>query len=687
MAAREQTVVEFLRTMREMVQAQRDVMLGYLGTAPVQLAAPMIAPAPQLAVAPLASAPVSVPAPVAAEPQAEQPVADVLLAIVSDRTGYPTEMLELDLDLEAELSIDSIKRIEILGELRERVGLEPPPGKTDEEVVEQLAALKTLREIIAWLEDNRGGAASAPAPSAEPEPAAAPAPVAVIPLRRYELVVRAAPPPSLNGTTLDKRTFALTDDGRGIAEALAAVLQSHGATVHILAPNEGVGTVDGLIHLGSLAEGAGYDSVKRAFSLARDALLGGADWVFAASPLGGRFGRDRAGSDAHLLGGLAGMIKTLAREWPDARVRVIDVEPTAPAAQLAEHLKTEMLAIDDYVQLGYRDGVRYELVAEPAERAPAAPLALDGDSVVLLTGGARGITARVAVELARRYRCQLELVGRSPLPATDEAADTAAAADAPALRKALVARGLREPAAIEKEVARVLAAREIRATLAAIAAAGGRVRYHACDVRNDAAFGALIDGIYTERGRLDGVVHGAGVLEDKLARDKTDDSFARVFDTKVAGALTIARKVKPDVRFVAMFGSVSGVFGNRGQVDYATANDALDLLARSLARRVSGRVVSVDWGPWGGDDGSGNEGMVSPELRREYERRGIGLIAPDDGVARLVDELAAGAGDCQTVLMCADPEQMSGQARERASTAPSAAIAHYGAEGHRTLDV
>ena len=51
-----------------------------------------------------------------------------VVAIVSDRTGYPAEMLDPDLDLEAELSIDSIKRIEIIGELAERVGL---PGMAD----------------------------------------------------------------------------------------------------------------------------------------------------------------------------------------------------------------------------------------------------------------------------------------------------------------------------------------------------------------------------------------------------------------------------------------------------------------------------------------------------------------------------------------------------------------------------
>ena len=97
---------------------------------------------------------------------------------------------------------------------------------------------------------------------------------------------------------------------------------------------------------------------------------------------------------------------------------------------------------------------------------------------------------------------------------------------------------------------------------------------------------------------------------------------------------------------MVFFGSVCGVFGNRGQVDYAAANDALDGLARIANVQRVGRVVSVDWGPWEG------AGMVSAELEREYARRGIGLIELADGVRALLDELRAGPdGPAQAVVM------------------------------------
>ena len=310
--------------------------------------------------------------------------------------------------------------------------------------------------------------------------------------------------------------------------------------------------------------------------------------------------------------------------------------------------------------MGRTNGTRQTLQVVPAPLDPAAapaghaPPLVTADSVVLLTGGARGITARVALALAREGCGHLHLVGRSALPESDEDPATAGAADAVELRKALIGLGLKDPAAIEAACARLLAEREVRATLAALAEAGADATYHQADARDTDALEAVVAGIYERHGRLDGVVHGAGVLEDRFLRDKTPESFERVFGTKVDVARTLARTVRPDVSFLVLFASIAGVFGNRGQVDYAAANDALDTFARRATAHVAGRVVSVDWGPWAGT------GMVSDELEREYARRGIGLVDPDDGVACLLAELASGRDDAQVVLMRARPDDLDG---------------------------
>ena len=137
----------------------------------------------------------------------------------------------------------------------------------------------------------------------------------------------------------------------------------------------------------------------------------------------------------------------------------------------------------------------------------------------------------------------------------------------------------------------------------------------------------LVDDVVARHGRLDGVVHGAGVLDDRFLADKDAESFARVVATKVAGAdALLAATAALDCR-VVLFGSVAGVFGNRGQADYAAANDALDGLAHGPPPRPA-RVVAIDWGPWAGG-GHGRRRSSSAE----YARRGIGLIEPEEGVA------------------------------------------------------
>jgi NAD(P)-dependent dehydrogenase (short-subunit alcohol dehydrogenase family) len=263
------------------------------------------------------------------------------------------------------------------------------------------------------------------------------------------------------------------------------------------------------------------------------------------------------------------------------------------------------------------------------------------------------VTAQAAIAIARLGRCRVELVGRSPWPAQDEDPLTADAPELSDVRRILIGSGrYSTPAAIEAECGRLLREREMRATVSALEGMGAAVRYHQADTRDADSLAAIVGDVEERLGRLDLVVHGAGVLDDRLVRDKTLEGFHSVFATKVDAARTLLAVTPPDTAIV-FFGSVSGVFGNRGQVDYAAANDALDELAEVAAASRSGRVVSIDWGPWAG------RGMVSPELEREYARRGIGLIRTEEGTQALLDELARASRRGRLVVMRARPEAMA----------------------------
>jgi len=278
-----------------------------------------------------------------------------------------------------------------------------------------------------------------------------------------------------------------------------------------------------------------------------------------------------------------------------------------------------------------------------ATRGRPAPLdrsfVIPSDAVILATGGARGITAEVCVELAERYQPTFVLVGQSPLPSAIEPADVATLTTAADIKRALMARlqdgGARvTPAAVEKVYRQLLKEREIRETIGRLGAAGSRTHYVQLDVQDHETFGALIDDVYATYGRLDGVIHGAGIIEDKLVRDKSVESFDRVLRTKAVSAFTLSRHLKPEsLRFLVFFSSVAGRFGNRGQADYAAANEVVSKLAVVLQRRWPVRVCAIAWAPWD------KMGMISPELKREFARRGVELLSPVAGRRALWQEI------------------------------------------------
>jgi acyl transferase domain-containing protein/NAD(P)H-dependent flavin oxidoreductase YrpB (nitropropane dioxygenase family)/NAD(P)-dependent dehydrogenase (short-subunit alcohol dehydrogenase family) len=742
-------VVEFLRGMRELVSVQRDVLMSYLGAAPAALPAPGV-PAPSMLPPAAIEATVASPAfPVASDAGASHgnghhppapldaaALLEVVVAIVSERTGYPAEMLDPDLDLEAELSIDSIKRIEVLGELAERVGL-PGTDETgvDESVIEELALIKTLRGIVEWIEEHRddpaiGGGATPPGPGGNGAAAEANAPAAPI----------AQPVPHGNGNGTSRPADAGRDaavagatapgggsdglDGAGgphranryvpqvvdaptgaaarslvgahvtvvgpcpgVGDHLCEQLRAYGATVAVVAPGDPAPGSRYVVDLTALSPAPGVSAagVVEQFELLRAAAQAGAEELVVVTGLGGTFGLgvDAPVGPALVTAGAAaaGLARTFDRELHGIRCRLVDVDPGGEPTSVARCIVDEVACADGPVEVGWSGDRRVTVAVVPRPLDAGAGTDRGGDaeadsggaagarrdlgpeSVVVVTGGARGIGARLAIGLAQAYGCGVELLGRSPLPG-DEPDDLRDCGDAVALRQAIIGRGeLGRPGEIEAEVQRVLAAREIRATLASLSEHAAFVGYRSVDVRDAAALAGALDEIRAQRGRLDGAVHAAGVREDKLVRDKTAESFARVFDTKVPPAWLLADAVGP-AGFLVLFSSVSGVFGNAGQVDYAAANSVLDGVAS--ARGPHGRAVAIAWGPWAGT------GMVTPELAREYARRGVGLIEPEDGVARAIEELRAGLPDPRVVVMAATPEALGQRAPAPGSATESA---------------
>jgi len=583
--------------------------------------------------------------------------AAALLAVVSEKTGYPVEMLDLDMGLDADLGIDSIKRVEILSAIQEKLPGAPLIGP------EHLGSLQTLGEIAAFL----GGTATATTPAvAESLPAVAvqtvtaPAQDAPVLMKRRALVhTAAAVGDALPLPLLRDGEILITDDGSQLAAQLYSQLQERGFKARLLAADDDKGIFSSarLAGLIIIAPKGGTDDfflenafllLKRAAPALRQAGETEGALFATVSRLDGSFGcLEGSTLTDPLSGGLAGLVKTAAREWPEVACRAIDLgdfpDQTAAAAALAEELLT---GGEIETGLSAQGRTALTLVDLPAAPTPAWYPVSTGD-VVVITGGGRGVTAAAAVALTRACQPTLLLLGRSPAPAA-EPEWLAPLTEEPRIKRAILehAGGKLHPKEIEERYQQVIAGRELKGTLERIAADGGKVIYRAVDIRNSAEVAALLQQIRVEYGPIRGIVHGAGVLADRLITDKSREQFAAVYGTKVAGLRSLfAATAADDLRFIALFASTTGRFGRTGQVDYAVANEVLNKLAQDEARRRPGcRTVSINWGPWDG-------GMVTPALKKLFAGEGVGLIGLAEGGDFLVREIAAADAPVEIVAL------------------------------------
>lgn len=271
------------------------------------------------------------------------------------------------------------------------------------------------------------------------------------------------------------------------------------------------------------------------------------------------------------------------------------------------------------------------------------------NSVVLVSGGARGITARCVVKLAERAACKFILLGRSPAELPDLGFDPTGLEDAELKRHIAVdlsAHGEKPlPARIQKLFSAIRSSQEIQETLQAVEQAGGQAEYLRADVA-DANLPERLAGLVQRLGPVTGVIHGAGALVDKLIEKKTESDFETVYTPKVTGLDNLLRSV--DARrldFLVLFSSIVGFFGNVGQSDYAIANEILNKSAYLMRRKYPNcHVISINWGPW-------DSGMVTPELKKVFESRHVEIIPTEAGARLLVEALMPSGGEAVQVVV------------------------------------
>jgi acyl transferase domain-containing protein/NAD(P)-dependent dehydrogenase (short-subunit alcohol dehydrogenase family)/acyl carrier protein len=646
----------------------------------------------------------------------------VLLDVVAEKTGYPVETLDASMSMDNDLGIDSIKRVEILSAIQDRLP-NAPVVKPD-----QLGTIRTLRELSDFLSGTPNPATAkiplrpsdmvtttddAP-PSTKHIPSKSDselhAPVteplaglqaarrasdsvlqaaAAAPTRNGDAAVDGAKPitqfPTIDPIdrsilqTIDLdpnvarprlaipagRDIVLVGDDGPIVRELAKQLAASGLGVVVHGWPAGAtaaipDSVAGLVLVAPTRAMPDPNLNRNAFHWIQ--RIGGRlravatpqtrGLIASITAFDGSFGIASMPANADpAAGGLAGMIKTLRHEWTEVAVKAIDLDPSFatadPAAAVA--VIVDELLTQGPVEVGIAANHRCTLeLARTIGRSTGIPMPLGPADVVLVTGGARGVTAEAAVALAAASKGTMILTGRTPLPAGPDPDWIATITDEAAMKKAIAEHlgAGATPRAVGDFYAKTMSHREIRTTMARIEAVGGRAAYYAVNVSNGRAVADLLHQIRIKYRDITILVHGAGVLADKRVEQLSAEAFDTVFATKAEGARLLLDLLRgEDLKAIVFFGSTTGRIGRIGQFAYAAANEALNKLAQAEARkRPTARVVSINWGPWEG-------GMVTPALRKIFESEGVGLVPLADGGQFVVRELSTAGRSIEVVAM------------------------------------
>jgi len=262
------------------------------------------------------------------------------------------------------------------------------------------------------------------------------------------------------------------------------------------------------------------------------------------------------------------------------------------------------------------------------------------DSVVLASGGARGITAQCVIKLAQRHPANYILLGRSAIDKTLPEWAENCPDDAELKRRIMqnIAEQDKKPTpqSVNKRFKTIRSQQEVEETLRQIRQTGSKVEYVRVDVTNAAMMKERLAGSIQKYGQITGVIHGAGALADRRIENKSEKDFDTVTSPKIDGLenLFAVAPVK-SLDFLILFSSIVGVYGNIGQTDYAIANEVLNKAAYQVKRENPDcRTISINWGPW-------DSGMVTPELRRAFAARNMALIPSDLGAEWMVNELTS----------------------------------------------
>ena len=371
------------------------------------------------------------------------------------------------------------------------------------------------------------------------------------------------------------------------------------------------------------------------------------DTFFAVNTkIDGTFGYTTSDEFNPITGALCGGTTCFRKdvyERTGAVSKLMDFEPTVTPDEMAHRTMDEVLHGDMRLMIGTRGGERSTILSVPVRLDRRQKhFDLTGKTIIF-TGSGRGIGAMLSQKIAAQYHSKIivldiiELQEKTPLWASMNEAELAALKKqmwedlkADTTQKAT-------PVLLERAFGKVKDSITLYKNLQKLRELGSEVEYHHCDVLNSSMVKEVCTKIKAKNGRVDGLIHFAGLERSKLIYDKDPAEYYRIFDVKATSfASFFANNIVKEGGMFAFASSIAGKYGNLGQSDYASANDYLAKSAFTLSNQGY-RAIAIAMSAYK-NVGMGVRAGVETFLRAN----GVDFVDPEDGMQLFLDEIVYG---------------------------------------------
>ncbi len=355
-------------------------------------------------------------------------------------------------------------------------------------------------------------------------------------------------------------------------------------------------------------------------------------------------------------GALCGFYKGLRKEFGKSSIKIVDLralEKTEFDDKMLDRIKEELEEEFSYYEIGYDGSKRITLKLENLDRLELVPVGNLDSNHFIITGGGNGITAEIVLGISKRIKGKFTILGRTPIPS-----DIAELSNLDEVsieqKKVEIFEQLKKegkkatPAEVQNEYSKLIKAISVYRLLSEVRKNGSDASYYSCDVVDYKALKAAYTEAVKTYGPANVIVHAAGIEKSRLLKQKTIQEFEEIFSVKANGLCNLYHLAdKKELKVLIGFSSISGRFGNEAQLDYCSANNFISSFMSMVQSQHKGiRALSISWSGWK------DMGMAwrNEFVKENSEEMGLHLIEPERGVNEFLNILTSKLNRAEIVI-------------------------------------